>query len=85
MTEEIKNMTEEIKNITENMTEDIKNIIKATLPTVAPGKRTIVVFGGNGFVGSHVCKNALEEGYNVISISRQGQPPFWCNPNKKKV
>lgn len=30
----------------------------------------LLVLGGNGFVGSHVCKEALECGLNVSSISR---------------
>jgi uncharacterized protein YbjT (DUF2867 family) len=29
-----------------------------------------VVLGGNGFVGSHVVKAALEKGYEVTSINR---------------
>lgn len=36
--------------------------------------KTILVFGGNGFVGSAICKYALSQNINVISISRSGQP-----------
>jgi len=32
------------------------------------------VLGGNGFVGSHVCKEALAQGYQVMSVSRRGGP-----------
>lgn len=32
----------------------------------------LLVFGGNGFVGSHICKEALERGLTVASISRYG-------------
>lgn len=35
----------------------------------------ILVIGGNGFVGSEVCKEARRRGMNVCSISRSGKPP----------
>jgi len=34
----------------------------------------VVVFGGNGYVGGHICRNALNLGYNVVSINRSGAP-----------
>lgn len=34
------------------------------------GKGRVIVVGGNGFVGSAVCKRALVEGYEVVSLSR---------------
>ncbi|XP_042448734.1 uncharacterized protein At1g32220, chloroplastic-like [Zingiber officinale] len=34
----------------------------------------ILVLGGNGFVGSHVCQEALAEGFSVASLSRSGRP-----------
>uniref|UniRef100_A0A803LXV1 NAD(P)-binding domain-containing protein n=1 Tax=Chenopodium quinoa TaxID=63459 RepID=A0A803LXV1_CHEQI len=33
----------------------------------------LLVFGGNGFVGSHICKEALEHGLSVASMSRSGR------------
>lgn len=30
----------------------------------------LLVLGGNGFVGSHVCKEALDRGLSVSSLSR---------------
>lgn len=30
----------------------------------------LLVLGGNGFVGSHVCREALERGISVSSLSR---------------
>ncbi|GAX72766.1 hypothetical protein CEUSTIGMA_g222.t1 [Chlamydomonas eustigma] len=36
----------------------------------------IVVFGGRGFVGSHICKEALNSGLKVIGISRSGTSPI---------
>lgn len=34
----------------------------------------IVVIGGSGFVGSAICKAAVSEGIEVISLSRSGRP-----------
>ncbi|KAK3278861.1 hypothetical protein CYMTET_13230 [Cymbomonas tetramitiformis] len=34
----------------------------------------VVVFGGNGYVGSEVCKSLLKLGINVTSVSRSGAP-----------
>lgn len=33
-------------------------------------KRKLVVLGGNGFVGSFVCKEALQMGLEVVSVNR---------------
>jgi len=30
----------------------------------------ILVLGGNGYVGSHICKEALRQGFSVSSLSR---------------
>ncbi|EES00762.1 hypothetical protein BDA96_03G174800 [Sorghum bicolor] len=34
----------------------------------------LLVLGGSGFVGSHVCKEALDKGLVVSSLSRSGKP-----------
>lgn len=34
----------------------------------------VVVLGGNGFVGSEVCKEALQQGLTVVSVNRSGPP-----------
>ena len=34
----------------------------------------LLVLGGNGFVGSHVCKEALARGLSVASLSRYNLP-----------
>lgn len=34
----------------------------------------LVVFGGNGYVGSRVCQQALAMGCGVVSINRSGRP-----------
>ncbi|MDP2438078.1 MAG: NAD(P)H-binding protein [archaeon] len=35
----------------------------------------MLVFGGNGFVGSHICQTAVENGLRVVSVSRSGRVP----------
>ena len=37
-------------------------------------KGKLLVLGGTGFVGSTVTKLALDRGYEVVSLSRRGQP-----------
>ncbi|RID45915.1 hypothetical protein BRARA_I02609 [Brassica rapa] len=34
----------------------------------------VVVLGGNGFVGSAICKEAISKGIEVVSVSRSGRP-----------
>ncbi|XP_010461040.1 PREDICTED: uncharacterized protein At1g32220, chloroplastic [Camelina sativa] len=36
----------------------------------------LVVLGGNGFVGSAICKAAISNGIEVVSVSRSGRPNF---------
>ncbi|BBN68628.1 TBP-associated factor II 15 [Prunus dulcis] len=36
-------------------------------------ERELLVLGGNGFVGSHVCREALDRGLSVASLSRSGR------------
>ncbi|KKA28692.1 hypothetical protein TD95_003436 [Thielaviopsis punctulata] len=40
--------------------------------------KRIIVCGGNGFVGSRICKFAVSRGWDVMSISRSG-PPRWSS------
>ncbi|WFC98644.1 hypothetical protein MYAM1_001375 [Malassezia yamatoensis] len=52
--------------------------------------RNLLVVGGNGFVGSAVCKQALSQGWDVQSISGSGRPfktpkghaPAWTESDK---
>ncbi|KAK3066767.1 hypothetical protein LTS18_001507, partial [Coniosporium uncinatum] len=37
-------------------------------------KKKIVVAGGNGFLGSRICKAASVRGWEVTSLSRSGEP-----------
>jgi uncharacterized protein YbjT (DUF2867 family) len=41
----------------------------------APSAGKLLVLGGTGFLGQAVCKRALAEGFQVISLSRRGLPP----------
>ncbi|PLB54810.1 putative oxidoreductase [Aspergillus steynii IBT 23096] len=36
--------------------------------------RRVVVAGGNGFLGSRICKSAVARGWSVTSLSRSGEP-----------
>ena len=46
-------------------------------------KKSIAIFGANGFLGSHLC-NTLKEEYNVISISRSGEADYLVDITKKE-
>jgi len=52
-------------------------------PIVKPKERKkLMVLGGNGFVGSHVCVEALSRGVPVVSLNRTGRPEgteSWLN------
>ncbi|OCK76227.1 NAD(P)-binding protein [Lepidopterella palustris CBS 459.81] len=39
-------------------------------------KKKLVVCGGNGFLGSRICKAAAARGWHVTSISRSGEPSW---------
>ncbi|KAH6668958.1 hypothetical protein B0J14DRAFT_153714 [Halenospora varia] len=41
-----------------------------------PAVKKIVVCGGNGFLGSRICKSAVARGWDVTSISRSGKPQW---------
>lgn len=38
--------------------------------------KRLVVCGGNGFLGSRICKYAVQRGWDVTSISRSGEPKW---------
>ncbi|XP_074591016.1 uncharacterized protein At1g32220, chloroplastic-like isoform X2 [Curcuma longa] len=48
--------------------------LKAEEAESARSSTKLLVLGGNGFVGSHVCKEALAQGLSVSSLSRSGRP-----------
>ena len=51
---------------------------------VAPGTKLLVI-GGNGYVGREVCKNAVQMGYAVTSLSRRGECPDASDPLLSQV
>ncbi|XP_077237712.1 uncharacterized protein At1g32220, chloroplastic-like isoform X2 [Tasmannia lanceolata] len=53
-----------------------------TVNVLPPPSEKILVLGGNGFVGSHICREALEHGLSVSSLSRSGRSNIqesWAN------
>ncbi|XAR71464.1 hypothetical protein NMG60_11028737 [Bertholletia excelsa] len=46
---------------------------KETTDPPPPPAEKFLVLGGNGFVGSHICKEALDCGLSVASLSRSGR------------
>lgn len=44
----------------------------------------MIVFGGNGFVGQEVVKEALKHNINVVSINRSGAPEDFSIPSGSK-
>ncbi|CAJ2509912.1 Uu.00g058120.m01.CDS01 [Anthostomella pinea] len=38
--------------------------------------KRVIVCGGNGFLGSRICKHAIARGWDVTSISRSGEPKW---------
>ncbi|KAL6863820.1 hypothetical protein ACP4OV_016723 [Aristida adscensionis] len=45
-----------------------------TVKVPPPSPDKLLVLGGSGFVGSHVCKEALDRGFAVSSVNRSGKP-----------
>ncbi|XP_050364268.1 uncharacterized protein At1g32220, chloroplastic [Argentina anserina] len=53
-----------------------------TIQVPPPPTEKLLVLGGNGFVGSHVCREALDRGLSVVSLSRSGRSKLhdtWAN------
>ncbi|KAF5743381.1 hypothetical protein HS088_TW09G01449 [Tripterygium wilfordii] len=53
-----------------------------TVHVPPPLTEKLLVLGGNGFVGSHVCREALDRGLSVASLSRSGRSSLhdpWAN------
>ncbi|KAK9207765.1 hypothetical protein WN944_000111 [Citrus x changshan-huyou] len=44
-----------------------------TVNVPPPPSEKLLVLGGNGFVGSHICREALDRGLTVASLSRSGR------------
>ncbi|OIV97710.1 hypothetical protein TanjilG_12467 [Lupinus angustifolius] len=53
-----------------------------TVNVPPPPTERLLVLGGNGFVGSHICREALDRGLTVASLSRSGKSSLhdsWAN------
>ncbi|XP_050268181.1 uncharacterized protein At1g32220, chloroplastic [Quercus robur] len=53
-----------------------------TVDVPPPPTQKLLVLGGSGFVGSHVCREALDRGLTVASLSRSGRSSIrdsWAN------
>jgi len=53
-----------------------------TVDVPPPPTQKLLVLGGSGFVGSHVCREALDRGLTVASLSRSGRSTIrdsWAN------
>ena len=50
---------------------------------MATQARSILVCGGSGFLGSRICKIAAARNWNVVSLSRSGEPSWAENNNKR--
>jgi len=40
--------------------------------------KKILIFGANGYVGSHIAREALRCGATVVGVCRSGSPPSWA-------
>lgn len=49
----------------------LHNIMSTSTTAV---KKKLLVFGGNGFLGSRICKAASTHNWDVVSVSRSGEP-----------
>ncbi|EME84372.1 uncharacterized protein MYCFIDRAFT_133629 [Pseudocercospora fijiensis CIRAD86] len=52
--------------------------------STAATKRKLVVCGGNGFLGSRICKAAVARDWDVVSISRSGEP-HWPSVSSHQI
>jgi len=45
----------------------------------SPGKRTVLVTGGTGFLGAYILRELVEKGYPVRAIRRSDRQPFYIS------
>ncbi|KAF3785288.1 Uncharacterized protein EJ110_NYTH28351 [Nymphaea thermarum] len=57
----------------DNVQESVKVQEAETINVPPPPTEKLLVLGGSGFVGSHVCKEALGRGLSVCSLNRSGK------------
>jgi len=61
--------TVDVTETVQVVAEELADAAAAAAPEFAPRKK-LVVLGGNGFVGSAVCREALQMGLPVVSVNR---------------
>lgn len=47
----------------------------------APGRGTVLVTGGTGFLGAYILRELVEKGYPVRAIRRSDKQPFYISPS----
>jgi len=47
----------------------------------APGRGTVLVTGGTGFLGAYILRELVEKGYPVRAIRRSDRQPFYISPS----
>ena len=47
----------------------------------APGRGTVLVTGGTGFLGAYILRELVEKGYPVRAIRRNDKQPFYISPS----
>ncbi|KAA8521453.1 hypothetical protein F0562_012137 [Nyssa sinensis] len=70
-----------LSTVSNNVDEPFK-VEEAETVNVPPPTEKLLVLGGNGFVGSNICKEALDRGLSVASLSRSGRSSIqesWAN------
>jgi len=50
--------------------------VRPVMQLTGPATKRLLVIGGNGFVGREVCRNAVQQGFKVTSLSRRGECPL---------
>ena len=51
------------------------NLVLLTTSMVTPTPPRLLVAGGTGFVGREICREAVNRGWSVTSLSRRGSNP----------
>ncbi|KAJ0090979.1 hypothetical protein Patl1_12650 [Pistacia atlantica] len=65
-----------------NKVDELKVEEAETVDVPPSPSEKLLVLGGNGFVGSHICREALDRGLTVASLSRSGRSSLhdsWAN------
>ena len=67
-------------NITSSAAAAALILLSASFSNVVVQALTVAVFGGSGFIGRRICSTLVQNGHEVISISRGGRPAsYYCS------